>query len=193
MSHEAVLEKPRSGVSNGKLAIWLFLCSEVMFFTGLIGAYIVLRISTADWPIPSSVLNIPITAINTFILICSSMTMVFALEAAKEGNQGKTKLFLFLTFFIGSVFLSIQMKEYRELIHHGFVISGGIFPSCFYTMTSFHGAHVFGGVVTMLILFLKSLTGKYDSDNYAPIEYVGLYWHFVDLVWIILFTIVYLI
>ncbi len=193
MSRAEAVEEPRVGISNGKLAVWLFLCSEVMFFTGLIGAYIVLRMATPDWPIPSTVLNIPLTAFNTLLLICSSVTMVKAFAAATEGNQAGIKKFLFATFLIGSLFLSIQAYEYSKLIHHGFVISGGIFPSCFYTMTGFHGAHVAGGVITIFILWIKSLRGKYSAENYAAIEYVGLYWHFVDLVWIILFTIVYLI
>ncbi len=193
MNHEATTVDQPSGISNGKLAMWLFLCSEVMFFTGLIGAYIVLRMATPDWPIPSTVLNIPLTAFNTFLLICSSVTMVKAFAAATEGNQAGIKKFLFFTFLIGSLFLSIQAFEYRKLIHEGFVINGGIFPSCFFTMTGFHGAHVAGGVITIFILWIKSLRGKYSADNYASIEYVGLYWHFVDLVWILLFTIVYLI
>ncbi|MBI4431141.1 MAG: heme-copper oxidase subunit III [Candidatus Omnitrophica bacterium] len=193
MSHAGILEQPRTGISNGKLAMWLFLCSEVMFFTGLIGAYIVLRMSTPDWPTPSTVLNIPLTALNTFFLICSSVTMVNAFAAATEGHQAGIRKFLFATFLIGSLFLSIQMYEYRKLIHHGFVISGGIFPSCFYTMTGFHGAHVAGGVIAIFCLLIQAFRGKYGAGNYAAIEYVGLYWHFVDLVWIILFTIVYLI
>ena len=173
--------------------MWLFLCSEVMFFTGLIAAYIVLRMSTPDWPQPSSVLNIPLTAFNTFLLICSSVTMVKAFAAAEEGNQSGIRKFLLATFLIGSLFLSIQAFEYHKLIHHGFVISGGIFPSCFFTMTGFHGAHVAGGVIALFCLLIQALRGKYGAQNFTPIEYVGLYWHFVDLVWIILFTIVYLI
>ena len=138
MSHAVAVES-RTGIPNGKLAMWLFLCSEVMFFTGLIGAYIVLRIATPDWPVPSTVLNIPLTALNTFFLICSSVTMVKAFDAIQNGDQAGLKKFLFFTFLIGCVFLSIQAYEYQKLIHHGFIINNGIFPSCFYTMTGFHG------------------------------------------------------
>ena len=184
----------RIGVDTRKLGIWLFLASEIMFFTGLIGSYIVLRFANlSSWPVPSTVLNIPLTGINTFILICSSMTLVLGLASSQRGYQEGLHVGLFLTILLGSVFLSIQVNEYQALIRDGFTISSSIFGSCFFTLTGFHGAHVFAGVVWLIVVFIRSLMGKFSTEEYAGVELVGLYWHFVDLVWIILFTILYLV
>jgi cytochrome c oxidase subunit III len=289
-------------VTPGKVAMWLFLATEVMFFTGLIGSYIVLRSGSPNtgysnlyapttdlhglentygvllksagsnheaveeairaaapelkpeevhdlveeahegslvsglgkekaealharlqslgaeskveplvkhkWPKPydelTNPLSINLTAFNTFVLICSSVTMVLALSAIQQGKRARSSFFLGLTVVIGSIFLSIQIIEYYELMvgrHYTpgisptghFRPSVSLFASCFFTMTGFHGAHVTGGVITLLIMFIQSLRGIYSRTHYNPIEFAGLYWHFVDLVWIILFTIVYLI
>ncbi len=182
------------GVTSGKLGIWLFLASEIMFFTGLIGAYIVLRFSNlSTWPVPSTVLNIPLTALNTFILICSSMTLVLGLASIQRGYREGLQIGMFLTILLGALFLSIQAHEYQELIHDGFTISSSIFGSCFFTLTGFHGTHVLVGVIWLIVIFIQSMRNKFSPEDYAYVEYVGLYWHFVDLVWIILFTILYLI
>jgi len=184
----------RLGIDSRKLIIWLFLASEIMFFTGLIGSYIVLRFANLEvWPVPSTVLNIPLTGLNTFILICSSMTLVLGLASIQRGYKEGLQVGLFLTVLLGSVFLGIQMHEYGELIHDGFTISSSIFGSCFFTLTGFHGAHVFAGVIWLFVVMIKSFQGRYTSEDYTAIELVGLYWHFVDLVWIILFTILYLV
>ena len=182
------------GVYTQKVGMWVFLCSEVMFFTGLIGSYIILRFGAADsWPAPGEVLNIPVTAVNTFILICSSVTMVKAFAAAEMGDRRGTRLFTLATALIGATFLGVQVYEYRQLLHHGFGPWSGQYGSTFYTMTGFHGFHVFCGVVCMTWATLKAFRGGYDGGKYRGLEVLGLYWHFVDLVWIILFTIVYLI
>jgi heme/copper-type cytochrome/quinol oxidase subunit 3 len=294
-------------VTPGKVAMWLFLATEVMFFTGLIGTYIVLRagsahdtysniyspatplkrkadrhgilitsvgatpesvahvlhtyagvseeeaeklveklveeaphgvavvsdlkpakaqevlrqlaaagataedepLKTYKWPKPydrlTDPLDINLTAFNTFILICSSVTMVLALAAIKDGKTRKGSMFLLATVLIGSTFLSIQVFEYYHLMQGehwppGISATGhfrpsvSLFASCFFTMTGFHGAHVTGGVILLSIIFILSFFfNAFSSTNYAPVELAGLYWHFVDLVWIILFTIVYLI
>jgi cytochrome c oxidase subunit III len=310
MAHADVSTTPAAGhgrssghhapATPGKVAMWLFLATEIMFFTGLIGSYIVLRAgsparaysnlyppttniseventhgvilkglggspekiaeaiqhatgltheevekiveavphgivarlsaakahslleqlrslgATADteelvihnWPKPydelTNPLSIDLTAANTFILICSSVTMVLALAAIQQGKKAKCSAYLLATVLIGSLFLSIQVYEYYQLMvgHHyppGISATGhfrpnvSLFASCFFTMTGFHGLHVTGGVVTLFLVFLQSLTGKYTPASHGTIEYAGLYWHFVDLVWIILFTIVYLI
>ena len=195
MNVEIKTEQP-IGLYNGKLGMWLFLCSEIMFFAGLIGAYIVLRLGTATWPQPGEILNIPLTGVNTFILICSSVTMVKAFQACHLNDKKKITLYLFLTFVFGVIFLSIQAVEYLKLAHHGLLPNGGInhlYGTCFYVLTCFHGCHVLGGVISIFFILIKSLLGHFSKENYAPVELVGLYWHFVDLVWIILFTIVYLI
>jgi heme/copper-type cytochrome/quinol oxidase subunit 3 len=174
--------------------MWVFLASEVMFFTSLIGSYIILRFGASEtWPLPGEVLNIPVTAINTFILICSSVTMVKAFAAAEVGDKRGTRLFTLATALIGSTFLGVQILEYRELLHEGFGPSSGLYGSTFYTMTGFHGFHVFSGVCCLFWASWKAFRGGYDNRAYKGLEVLGLYWHFVDLVWIILFTVVYLI
>ena len=190
------------GVHNAKVGMWVFLGSEVLFFTGLIGSYIILRFgASAAWPLPGEVLAIDITALNTFILICSSVSMVKAFAAAEEEDLGGVRLWLAVTLGLGLVFLGIQAYEYTELVHHGFlptcteelaaeVSSCNLYGSTFYTMTGFHGTHVFLGVVCLAFTTVKAMAGSF---NVRGIETLGLYWHFVDLVWIILFTIVYLI
>jgi cytochrome c oxidase subunit III len=287
-------------VTPGKVAVWLFLATEVMFFTGLIGSYIVLRagsragtysnlyppatdltllkdnagvairsagpdrarvvaalrsvaglseaeaevrlhelphaliggltaeaagsldkaleaagavaevepLETYNWPLPydkrTNPLDIDLTAANTFILICSSVTMVLALSALQEGRRWKCSLYLLATVLIGSCFLGVQIYEYYSLMvgHHqppGVSATGhfrpgvSLFASCFFTMTGFHGAHVTGGVILLTCILFQSLRGAYSPQHYSPVELAGLYWHFVDLVWIILFTVVYLI
>jgi cytochrome c oxidase subunit 3 len=182
--------KPPVGL--GKFAMWVFLGTEIMFFTALIGSYLVFRIGTPNWPNPADYLNVPLTALNTFFLICSSVTMMFALKGVQEDNQAKLQGFLGLTILIGAVFVGIQFIEYRELIHEGFVPAKGLFPSTFYIMTGFHGMHVIAGDFILFCVWLRSLQGAYNSKDYDSVEIAGLYWHFVDLVWIILFTLVYL-
>jgi cytochrome c oxidase subunit III len=179
-------------VHRGKFAIWLFLATEVMFFTGLIGTYIVLRMGTDAWPNPEERLNVPITALNTFLLICSSATMVKAVEQAMKGSRSGLLGWLGLTIVIGTTFVSIQAYEYVELIHKGLIPSLDIFYSTFYAMTGFHGLHVSAGVVWLAIVWLAAFFGKLPQRKYMTVELAGLYWHFVDLVWVLLFTIVYL-
>jgi cytochrome c oxidase subunit 3 len=185
--------EPGIGLPNKKLGMWVFLCSEVMFFTGLIGGYIVLRFGAPMWPLPATVLNVPLTGFNTFLLICSSVTMVLALAAAQKGERSRRNRFLLATTLIGAGFLSVQVYEYHHLlfIEH-FTPSKSLFGSVFFTTTGFHGFHVFCGVVCMTFVTIRAFRGKYDA-NWEGIENVGLYWHFVDLVWIILFTVIYLI
>ncbi|MCC7193093.1 MAG: heme-copper oxidase subunit III [Phycisphaeraceae bacterium] len=191
MAHGSVL---KTGIHNGKIALWLFLASEVMFFTGLIGAYIVLRggQNFSNWPDPTKALNVPLTAANTFLLICSSVTLVWGLQGyqadkIKQGNWG-----MILTTLFGALFVGVQGFEYYELWHAGVRPDANLFGSCFYAMTGFHGLHVLLGVVALVVLSLMGLCGKFHAKNYAAVELTGLYWHFVDLVWIILFAIVYL-
>ena len=190
------------GVHDAKVGMWVFLASEVMFFTGLIGSYIILRFGAAgSWARPGEVLAINITALNTFILICSSVSMVKAFAAAEDDDLGGVRLWITVTLLLGTVFLGIQAYEYAELIGHGFlttcseelaasVANCDLYGSTFYTMTGFHGFHVFLGVCCLAFTAVKSYAGSF---NVRGVETLGLYWHFVDLVWIILFTIVYLI
>ena len=195
MTHAAVasLYDTPTGIPHRKLGVWLFLVSEVMFFAALIGAYIVLRMGNPTWPVPSSVLNIPLTGLNTFLLICSSVTLVLGFAAAQGGRKARMCQWLLANVALGVTFLSIQAFEYHKLLHEGFTPSSSIFGSCFFTLTGFHGLHVLGGVIWLITVTLKAFAGVYDDGRHLGIELAGLYWHFVDLVWIILFTIVYLI
>jgi heme/copper-type cytochrome/quinol oxidase subunit 3 len=199
LPHEAAMGSPPgveegSGVYHEKLGMWIFLLSEVMFFTALIGGYIILRFSMPEaWADPGEVLNIPVTAVNTFILICSSVTMVKAFAAAADGNQQALRWYLVATVLIGATFVGVQVYEYHELIVKGFLPSSGLYGSTFYTMTGFHGFHVTMGVLCMIWVTVKAFRGGYTATDHRGVEVIGLYWHFVDLVWIILFTIVYLI
>jgi len=182
------------GIDTRKLGMWIFLASQIMFFSGLIGAYIVLRFANLEsWPHPSTILNIPLTGVNTFILICSSATLVLGLASIQRGYKEGLQVGLFLTVLLGSVFLGIQLHEYQELIRDGFTLSSSIFGSCFFTLTGFHGAHVLAGVIWLIVVLTRCAKGYFTPEEYAGVEIVGLYWHFVDLVWIILFTILYLV
>lgn len=180
-----------TGVSLAKFGMWVFLASEVMFFTGLIGAYIVVRNAMPTWPHPSD-LNLGLVAAMTFILIMSSMTLVLGLSGVQADKQGKFRFFLGLTVLFGSTFLGLQAVEWHHFLQHH-LPSHDKFWAFFYTLTGFHGAHVSLGVLTLLVILIQALRGKYSSRNHNAVEVAGLYWHFVDLVWIILFTILYLI
>jgi heme/copper-type cytochrome/quinol oxidase subunit 3 len=189
-----VAAEPGAGVYNEKLGMWVFLGSEVMFFTALIGSYIILRVAHPEaWAAPGQVLNVPVTAINTFLLICSSVTMVKAFAAVQHGHQRQLRLWLLATVLIGASFVGVQAYEYTELVHKGFVPSEGLYGSTFFTMTGFHGFHVTIGVICMIFVTWRAFQGRYTAADHRGVEVIGLYWHFVDLVWIILFTIVYLI
>jgi len=179
-------------VDRGKFAIWLFLATEIMFFTGLIGTYVVLRMGSPQWPDPQNRLAIDITALNTFLLICSSFTMVYAVEKAMKGDTGGILKWLGLTILIGATFVSIQAYEYVLLWKANCRPNVDIFWSTFYAMTGFHGLHVTAGVIWLICVWLATLFGKIKRENYMKVELAGLYWHFVDLVWVLLFTIVYL-
>ena len=179
-------------VDRGKFAIWLFLGTEIMFFTGLIGTYIVLRMGSASWPNPEDRLAVNLTAFNTFVLITSSWFMVMALQAIQQGDQARMKSWLLATILGGSFFLGVQVYEYVEPVGHGALPNVDIFWSTFYAMTGFHGFHVFVGIVWLICAYVGALRGSFTKENYLRLELAGLYWHFVDLVWVLLFTIVYL-
>jgi heme/copper-type cytochrome/quinol oxidase subunit 3 len=150
------------------------------------------------WPYPSDVLGIVMTGVMTFLLICSSVTMVKALAACQDGDQRRMCTFLGLTILGGVIFLGMQAYEWTHLIDEGMGLSQNPwgspqFGTTFFMTTGFHGCHVFGGVCYLSTILINGLRGKYTRTNYAPVETAGLYWHFVDLVWILVFTFVYLI
>ena len=183
-----------TGIDSRKIAIWLFLGSEVMFFSALIGAYLLTRANAAKPAEVFDIETIQLITFNTFLLIVSSLTMVLSLGFIRRGSQVGMRIALLATILLGTTFVTIQAFEYRNLFNKGLTMNGDpfIFGSTFYLLTGFHGMHVIGGVVWNFFVWLKAMRGGFTQDNNTGIELAGLYWHFVDLVWIVLFTIIYL-
>jgi len=178
--------------------MWIFLAGDAMSFGALLAGYGALRYSSGDWPTPSHVLGIQLTAFMTFLLICSSVTMVKGLSAIQHGDQAGLRRFVGLTILGGAAFLSMQAYEWTHLIEHGMRLSGNpfgasLFSTTFFCLTGFHGCHVFGGVVYLSCILVQALRGRYSATDNNPVEIAALYWHFVDLVWILVFTFVYLV
>lgn len=200
--HAAVepAESPLTPESWGKLGMWVFLAGDAMTFGSLLAGYGALRAGSLDWPDPTKILGIQLTAFMTFLLICSSVTMVKGLSAIKHGDPKRMRTFLLLTALGGAIFLGLQAYEWTHLItgEHKvyfttFAGQKSLFGATFFAITGFHGAHVTGGVIYLLIVVMNGLRGKYSAENYNGVEIVGLYWHFVDLIWILVFTFIYLI
>jgi cytochrome c oxidase subunit 3 len=185
-------ESPLTPESWGKLGMWLFLAADAMSFGGLLAGYGALRYGDPNWPRPSSILGIQLTAMMTFLLVCSSVTMVEALAGFRGGNQAKLRKFLLLTILGGITFLSLQAFEWTHLIEEGQSIKVNNFGATFFILTGFHGMHVFSGVVYLSTILVRALLGKYEDPHNNEIEIGALYWHFVDLIWILVFTFVYL-
>jgi len=187
-----VEERPDTGLANGKLGIWLFLASEVMLFGALFSTYIILRTGAAEWP--HGELNIALGAVNTVILICSSVTMVMAWASLKMNNFGRGRLYLFITFALAAVFLVNKYFEYADHFGRGEGPWHNTFLAIYFTLTGLHGLHIIGGMVVMAYLLLPGagLWTRNPEQYVNRIEYTGLYWHFVDLVWIFLFPVLYL-
>lgn len=198
--YENIPEIGNTGVETWKLGMWIFLASEIMFFTGLIGSYIVLRLGAANWPHPEEILAVEVLGLNTFILIVSSVTMVLGLHAIQHDQNKKAMLYLLATAVLGSCFLAIKLWDYHHMwtFHHapyedGFKITTNLLGSVYYTLTAFHGLHVLIGVIALVLAALGCGSGKFGSKRFGAIENIGLYWHFVDLIWIILFAILCLV
>jgi len=198
--HAAVepAESPLTPESWGKLGMWVFLAGDAMSFGGLIVGYGILRNGSSNWPVPAHVLGINLTAFMTFLLICSSVTMVLSLSAIKRGDQSGLRKFLFLTVLGGAAFLGLQVYEWTHLIERGMTLTGNpfgaaLFGATFFVLTGFHGCHVFGGVVYLSCVLVQALRGRFGEQHHNEVEIAGLYWHFVDLVWILIFTFVYLV
>jgi cytochrome c oxidase subunit 3 len=184
--------RPDTGLPNGKLGIWLFLASEVMLFGALFSTYILLRVGASEWP--HGDLSVPLGTINTIILIGSSVTMVMAWASLKLNDWGKHRLYLILTFVLAGVFLVNKYFEYADHFARGELPSHSTFLAIYYTLTGLHGIHILGGMIVMAYFIGPGARmWKTSPDQFANrIEYTGLYWHFVDLVWIFLFPVLYL-
>lgn len=187
-------ERPDTGLYNAKLGVWLFLASEVMLFGALFSTYVLLRTGAETWEHGAEFLNIPLATINTMVLIFSSVTMVMSWASLKMKNFGKFKLYLGLTFLCGVAFLVIKGFEYAAKFEHHLLPSTSTFMALYFTMTGLHGLHVVGGMIVNGYLWGPgSKMWQTDPERFTNrIEVAGLYWHFVDLVWIFLFPTLYL-
>ena len=187
---------PSFGVDNRKLLMWMFLASDCMFFGSLIATYMIYRGRSEDigvGPFPADILDIPYTSVSAFVLLMSSLTMVLALAAIQKNDMRGLRVWLAATSLLGVVFLGGQYFEFTEFFHEGLSLQTNMFGASFFTLTGFHGAHVTIGVVWLLSLLFVSLRGGLSQKDATNVEIAGLYWHFVDIVWIIIFTLVYLI
>jgi len=182
-----------TGLPSWKVGFWAFIGSECLFFGTLITTYMVYKGASVSGPYPAEILNIPLTSISTFVLLMSSTSMVLALDAVRRGNRRNTLVGLAGVIVLGSIFLGFQVYEFRHFVHEGLTIQQNVFGSSFFVLTGFHGAHVTVGVIWMITLFIRSLAGKLPPAKALQVEIAGLYWHFVDIVWIVIFTLIYLI
>ena len=189
-----VEQRPDTGLYNAKLGVWLFLASEVMLFGALFSALILLRTGAASWPHGYEVLNVPLATINTMVLITSSVSMVMSWAALRLGDFGKYRRWMGLTFLLGLVFMVIKAIEYGAKFEHHLYPATDNFMATYFTLTGLHGLHVVGGMVVIAYLLgpgsrlWKTEPGRFTNR----VEVVGLYWHFVDLIWIFLFPTLYL-
>jgi heme/copper-type cytochrome/quinol oxidase subunit 3 len=181
-----------TGLNTFKLGFWIFLGSETLFFGSLISTYMVYKHQSVVGPHPAQVLNIPLTSVSTFVLLMSSLAMVLALAGVQRGQRRQALFWLFMVALLGATFLGFQAYEFTEFYHKGLSLQGNLFGSTFFVLTGFHGAHVTVGVIWLLSLWIQGLRGNLPPERSLTVEVAGLYWHFVDIVWIIIFTLVYL-
>jgi heme/copper-type cytochrome/quinol oxidase subunit 3 len=182
-----------TGLDNVKMGMWAFLGSECLFFGSLITTYLLYRSQSAGGPGPGDVYDIPYTSVSSFVLLMSSLTMVLALSAIQHRNHAGMRVWLLATAFLGMTFIGGQIFEFTTFYEEGLALSTSPFGSAFFVLTGFHGAHVTIGILMLLSLVGMNLTGHLETADARKVEMVGLYWHFVDIVWIIIFTVVYLV
>jgi heme/copper-type cytochrome/quinol oxidase subunit 3 len=181
------------GLSNNKLGMWSLIGSECLFFGALISTYIIYLNNVGDGPTAAYIFDIPFTSVSTFILLMSSLGMVLALSAIQAGDMRRFRVWTLATALMGSTFLAGQIYEFTFFVHEGLGLTTSAFSSAFYVLTSFHGVHVAFGVLMLLGIWAASLIGRLNPAHDEVVENIGLYWHFVDIVWIVIFTVVYLI
>jgi heme/copper-type cytochrome/quinol oxidase subunit 3 len=189
----AVAHGSSTGISNEKLAMWVFLGSDCLLFGALISTYLLLRHRSVGGPTPEEIFDIPFTSVSSFVLLMSSLTMALAVGAIHRGDVRRCRTWLLTTALLGGTFIGGQVYEFTSFVNHGLGYTTNIFGSAFYTLTGFHGVHVSVGIMFLMSLFVMSLRGKLDQSKAETVEIFGLYWHFVDIVWIVIFTVVYLI
>jgi cytochrome c oxidase subunit 3/cytochrome o ubiquinol oxidase subunit 3 len=192
-----------TGLDSRKMAFWTFIGSECLLFGSLIATYMAYKGRSLTPPYPhdivvngkefEGVLNIPLTTFSTFILLMSSVAMVFALYNVQRGVRKWSAFWLFMTALGGSIFLGCQVYEFTEFYHEGMTLHSNLFGSTFFVLTGFHGAHVTVGVIYLITLGVMALRGRIGPERTLNVEIAGLYWHFVDVIWIVIFPLVYLI
>jgi cytochrome c oxidase subunit 3/cytochrome o ubiquinol oxidase subunit 3 len=181
-----------TGLSNNKMGMWLFLGSECLLFGGLIATYMLYRGRHTGLG-PDQIYDIPFTSVSSFVLLMSSLTMVLAVSAANRNDDRNTNVWLVVTAILGATFVGGQAYEFTSFYREGLGYTTSLFSSSFYTLTGFHGVHVSVGIVMLLSLALMIRSNRITGKKSDVVELVGLYWHFVDIVWIVIFTLVYLI
>ena len=183
-----------TGIDSRKLGMWGFLASECLFFGALISSHLLYRSRAPEGVhIPHDVYDIPYTSVSSFVLLMSSLTMVLALAAIQRGDGRRLRVWLLATALLGATFVAGQVYEFTSFIREGMTIKTNPAASAFYTLTGFHGVHVTLGIVMLLSLWNLSIRGKLPRERSEVVEIAGLYWHFVDIVWIVIFTVIYLI
>jgi len=191
MTHAAA-HHTSTGLDTRKIAFWTFIGSECLLFGALISTYLVYQGRSVTGPTPHEILNIPLTSVSTFVLLMSSLAMVLALAAVTRGDTAWSRVWILATALLGLGFLGFQVYEFVTFVHEGLTLQVNLFGSTFFVLTGTHGAHVAVGVLWLLTLLVRSLQGKLGPDKAMNVELAGLYWHFVDVVWIVIFTVVYL-
>jgi heme/copper-type cytochrome/quinol oxidase subunit 3 len=192
-AHAADHHYTTTGQNSRKMLFWSFLGSECMFFGSLIATYLVYRGRDKVGPHPAEILDIPLTSVSTFVLLMSSLTMVLALAGIQRGSIKATRVWLAATAVLVMMFLSGQVYEFSQFFHEGLALQTNLFACTFYVLTGFHGTHVTVGVIWLWTLFVLTFTGHLRPERHLDVEIAGLYWHFVDVVWIAIFTLIYLI
>jgi heme/copper-type cytochrome/quinol oxidase subunit 3 len=181
-----------TGLDNRKLAIWTFIGSECLFFASLISVYLVYKGRSLVGPFPRDIFEIPLVTVGTALLLFSSLFVVMALAAAQRNNRKGLLLWLGLTIMCGLFFAGMQVYEFSHFVHKGLTIKTNLFGASFYTLTGFHGTHVTLGVIWLATVWIEAFRGKLPAEKALNLEMAALYWHFVDVVWIVIFPVVYL-
>ena len=192
-AHGAEQEYTTTGLNHRKLLMWVFLGSDCLFFGALIATYMVYRGQSIVGPYPDQIIDVPITTISTFVLLCSSFSMVQALAATNRNDQRGIQIWLLATAALGAIFIGFQIYEFNAFRSEGLTLGTNLFGASFFTLTGFHGAHVTVGILWLLAMFFIARKGRLGPRTSLDVEILGLYWHFVDIVWIVIFTLLYLI
>ena len=193
MAHAVEPEYTTTGLNHRKLLMWVFLGSDCLFFGALIATYMVYRGQSLAGPYPIDIINVPVTTISTFVLLMSSFAMVQALAATHADNKRAIVGWLVATAVLGSIFIGFQIVEFNTFKNEGLTLGGNLFGATFFTLTGFHGAHVTLGIIWLVAMAIVANKGRVGPNSVLDIELLGLYWHFVDIVWIVIFTLLYLI